>query len=228
LIGPVINKAFLGLTREVSFITEAFTKQTLASGGDQISIFNFALFDAHGHDYQSAIENYQKDNREEATGTPKDQRSKVDWKVLVNYKIETWPQVMIKTIANLLAFIQFISHNEKTFFNDKDEQPFFCEMLESLLTLMNTTRVLNWAESTTKQAPHSIPYTFLLTVHNLFATFCDMALDSSAQARARKGTTTLEPADLPLMTDIFVMFTELQIALTAASKNNTLAVVRRS
>jgi hypothetical protein len=89
LIGPVINKAFLGLKREVSFITEAFTKHTLASSGDEISIFNFAIFDVHGHDCQSAVENYQKDNREEATGTPKDQRSKVDLKVLVNYKIKT-------------------------------------------------------------------------------------------------------------------------------------------
>jgi hypothetical protein len=55
----------------------------------------------------------------------------------------------------------------------------------------------------------------------LFATFCDLALDSSAQARARKSV-TLEPQDLLLWTDIYVLFTELQIALTAASKNNTL------
>jgi hypothetical protein len=143
----------------------------------------------------------------------------VDSKVLVNCKIETWHQV-IKTIANLLAFIHFISHNEKTCLNDNDEQPIFCEVLESLLRLMSTTRVLNWAESTTEQAPH-MPYTFLLRIHNLFATFCDLALDSSAQARGRKSA-TLEPEDLPLLTDIYVLVTELQIALAAASKNNTL------
>jgi hypothetical protein len=96
----------------------------------------------------------------------------------------------------------------------------FCEMLESFLKQNNTTRVLNWAESTAEQAPH-MPCTFLLWVHNLFANFCDLALDSSAQAKAHNGT-PLEPADQPLMTDIFVMFTDLQIALTAASKNNTL------
>jgi hypothetical protein len=104
--------------------------------------------------------------------------------------------------------------------NDNDEQPIVCEMLESLLRLMSTTRVLNWAESTTKQAPH-MPYMFLLQVQNLFASFCDLSLDSSAQARARKSA-TLEPEGLPLLTDIYVLFTELQIALAAASKNNTL------
>jgi hypothetical protein len=88
LIGPVINKAFLGLTREVGFITEAFTKQTITSSGEEIYIFNFALYD-----YQSAIEDCQKDNREEATVAPNDQQSKVDSKALVNYKIETWTQV---------------------------------------------------------------------------------------------------------------------------------------
>jgi hypothetical protein len=80
LVGPVINKDFLGLTRKVSFITEALTKQMLATSEDEIYIFNFALFDVHGHDYQSAIENCQKDNRDKATGTPKEQRSKVDSK----------------------------------------------------------------------------------------------------------------------------------------------------
>jgi hypothetical protein len=78
-------------------------------------------------------------------------------------------------------------------------------MLESLLRLMSTTRVLNWAESTTEQAPH-MPYTFLVRVHNLVATFYDLALDLSAQARAHKSA-TLEPEDLPLLTDIYALFT---------------------
>jgi hypothetical protein len=36
--------------------SEAFTKQTLTTSGDEIYIFNFALFDIHDHRYLSAVE----------------------------------------------------------------------------------------------------------------------------------------------------------------------------
>jgi hypothetical protein len=71
-----------------------------------------------------------------------------------------------------------------------------------------------------KQTPH-VPHNFLLRVQNNFATFCDLALDPSAQAKARKGI-TLEPNDLPLTSDVFAMHSSLQVALAAASKNNSL------
>jgi hypothetical protein len=63
-----------------------------------------------------------------------------------------------------------------------------------------------------------------LRVQNLFATFCDLALDSSAQARVRKSA-TLEPEDLPLLTAIYVLFTELRIALTLLLARTTRWVV---
>jgi hypothetical protein len=129
-------------------------------------------------------------------------------------------------IANILAFIHFISHGEKTFLNDKEEQPIICEMLESLLKQMNTMRVFNWAESTMKQAPH-MSYTFLLRVHNMFATFCNLASDPSAQAKAIKGT-SLEPDDLQLMSDVLPYTRHYNFPLQRQARTTPLAALMRS
>jgi hypothetical protein len=114
LVSPVINKAFLGLTREV--MSKACMVQIMHISHDELSLFNCALFSPIDDENLSAIETCQKNSREDATETPKDQNARVDLKVIATYKIESWAQV-IQTIANLVAFLHVVSHGDKTFIN---------------------------------------------------------------------------------------------------------------
>ena len=169
-------------------------------------------------EYNGYINSSKNQEVENMLDQPSEKRASVKKEVFIKGKQETLDDV-IAFISNIIVFARYFVKMSK---DDKDEQPYFIQLIIEMADFLSSAEYMKFHEQFKKGTPY-MPHTLITYIFNIFSIFIKMAKNPKV-IRKFKVENIIDPKEIKIGCIMHnALLNQLQLCTATSSLQNIFA-----